>query len=111
MSDGLPVVRADVVAVGAQQLQDLERALGRVEADGIAGATAARGIVRQDERDPALMRGLAPEPGPIGRQARDVIDAIGNRHVLDAGEFEARVDRRLLLEGDRARQQAAVELR
>ena len=107
----LPVGGADVVAFGPQQFEDLERALGRVEADGISRAAAARRIIRQDERDAALVRGLARQSCPVGRQARHIVDAVGNSHVLNAGEFETRIDRRLFLEGDRTRQQAAVEFR
>ena len=106
----LPVASAGVVAFGREQMQDLGSARRRVEADGIAGAAAARRIVGQDQRETPLGARLGPKPRPGGGQPRHVVHAIGRGLVMHAGEFQARIGGRLRLEGDGAGQQPAVEL-
>ena len=107
---GMPVASAGVVAFGLQQSQDLGGAGGGVEADGIAGAPAARRIIRQHERQASFLAWCAAQFRPGRRQLRHVFHAIGCRLMAHAGEFQARIGGRLRLEGDGAGQQPAVEL-
>ncbi len=107
----LPVTCADVVARIAQQPQDLERAFGGIEADGVAGAAAARRIVRQDKREPALVALLGAQPCPGRRQARHVVDTSGVGDMTDRGELQLPIGVRCRLERNGARQQPAIEFR
>ena len=107
---GLPVAPASIVAFVAQQLQDRGGARGRIKADGIAGAPAARRIVGQHQREAPVAPRCAAEPGPGRRQARHIVDTIGHRLVAQAGELQPRISRCLRLERHGARQQPAIEL-
>ncbi len=92
------VARRDVVTGRAQSLDDDRGARGRVEADGVSGASAARRIVGQDAGEALLRRGLQPQRGPTGRERRDERDAIGERPVRDRAELGRRVARMRRLE-------------
>ena len=59
----------DVVAGRAENLGDGGGARRRIEADGVAGAPAARRIVRQHAGEALLRRGLPPQAPPSAPQA------------------------------------------
>ncbi len=75
----LPVAPTGVEALGAQQLQDLGGARRRIEADGVARASAARRIVRQDQRQSPVVPRCPAQANPGRRQPRDIVDAIRHR--------------------------------
>ena len=106
---GLPRFGANIVALAAQQRENLDDTRGRIEANGIAGTAATGGIVGQHQRQPTVTARRGAELGPSRREARNIVDTISMGLVVHAGEFEARIDSRFGLEGDGARQQATVE--
>ena len=106
----LPRFGADIVALAAQQHENLDDTRGCVEANGIAGTAAPGGIVGEYQRQPAVAARRGAESGPSRSKPRDIIDAIGIRCVMHAGKFEAWIDCRFGLERNGARQQPAVEL-
>ena len=86
----------------AETLADGDGARRRVEADRIAGAAAARRIVRQHASEALVRRRLAPEVRPAASELGGEVDAVGERPMRDRGEFGLRVARARRLEGDGA---------
>ena len=103
--------RADAIPFRPQQALDRPHAGRRIEADGIAGATATRRIVRHHQRNLSFGARRPRQARPGGSEARYIVDTAGLGRMAHTGEFDARIGRRLRLEGDGAGQQAAVEFR
>ena len=82
----------------------------RVEADGVAGAAAARGIVRQHAGEALVGRRLAPEPRPRRRELGDEGDPVGERPVHDGAELGRGVLRTRGFERDGAGENPPVDL-
>ena len=82
---------ADVVSRSAQRVHDGDGACRRIEPDRIAGASAARRIVRQHKRESLLGRRLAAKPHPSRREIGDEGDPVGDRLMRDGAEFGRRV--------------------
>ena len=95
---------AEVVAVGAERLQQPHRRGGSVETDGVADAGVAARIAAEDDRQALLDVAGPVQPGEPRRQPGQHADALDVRLVADAA-----VDR--LFEGDRHGDDPAVELR
>ena len=108
LAAGLP---AGVEAGIPQEGEDFERALDGIQPDRVAGAAAARGIIRQHHGHAPLEAGRRRQSDPVGCQLRDIVDAVGQRGMAHTGVLEPRVCGLLLLEGNRPCQQPAVQFR
>ncbi len=101
---------AGAVAGIAQGAQQRHRRLRRVEADAVADAAVAVGVVGQHDGDAALGRRLRAQPRPVARKVGDEGHPVGDRAVADEVGFGLGVAAERLLERDGARQDAAVDL-
>ena len=111
MSDGASRPLGHIIARGAQSLANNDGARRRIEADRIAGASAARRIIRQHASEALVRRRFAPEARPAASELGGEVDAVGERSMRDSGEFGLRVARAGRLEGDGARKNSPVDLR
>ena len=83
----------------------------RVEADGIAGAPAFRGIVRHHQRKSARAARRPAQPRPVGREVGDETDARCLGRMRQPRKLRVLIERQRRLERDRPRDNAAVNLR
>ena len=82
-----------------------------IEADGVAAAAAPRRIVGENEREAFFRVRFAAQPRPVQREVRDEVDARAFRRMPRLAEFRRKTQRRFLLEGNRAREDAPVDFR
>ncbi len=101
---------ADIISGRAHRFQHGGGAGGRVEPDAIAQAPIAIGIVRQDQRHLALFWGRTAQARPMGGEIGGEGDVFRIGRMADQRTFGAGIEARLLLEGDGAGKQAAVDL-
>ena len=100
----------DIIARFIQRRDDRMGARLRVQANRIAAAAAPRRIVREDKSERFCFVGLAPQARPICGERCDKGDAGRLRRVARRVELARHIALRPLLEGDRARENAAVHL-
>ncbi len=101
---------ADVVALRRHRSQHLDGSRRRVEADAVADAAVAIGIVGEDDGDAALASPLAAQAQPVAREIGDEGDAVGDRPVGDEIGLGERIARRTVLEGEGTGDDASVDL-
>ena len=89
---------------------DVRRARRRVQADAVADAPVAVGVVGEHQGDAALRRGRAGETHPGGGQGGHEAAALRVRLRHHDGRLRRRVEARLGLERDRAGEDAPVDL-
>jgi hypothetical protein len=98
----------DPVARSLQGPQHIDSAGRRIQPDAIAHAPVAVGVVREHQGDPPFTRRCAPQPGPVGGQRGGKIGAVGDRDIVHHVGLRRRVAPGPALEGNRARQDAAI---
>ena len=107
---GIGQILGPVTGLG-QGLQNRDCPRRGIEANAIAEPSVPVGIVGQHQGDLALGDGGAPEPGPVGGQGADKIDAVGNRLIADDIGLGFIIAPGPALKGDGARQNPPVDLR
>ena len=103
-------IRRDLVAGLAEQRDDLDRALDRIQPDGV-GELPGGGVVGQHHADPALAARAFCEPDPARGLFRRQRDPSRVGRVAGPGIFQAVFPLVLRLERDRGRREPAVQLR
>ena len=95
----------EVVTLLAQRSQQPDDRDRGVQTDGVADPRVLGGVRRQDQRDPSLRRGDVPQSGVVDRDLGDPPAALGIGDVVRQSVAVG------LLEGERHRDDPAVELR
>src|SRR6185312_6631106 len=99
-----------VISRRAQGPRDGDGARRRIQADRIAGPSAARRVVRQHAGQALVGGRLSSETGPAAGELGGEVDAVGERPVRDCGELGLWVPRVRRLEGYGAGKDSPVDL-